>query len=948
MTTRKILSCFTSIAVLFSVLCFLPAKITNNMTAKAAVNALWPVPEIYQSITTHFDSRRNTVNPENSNYHNAMDIAAPEGTDIYAVYDGEVKFSGWKNSYGNFVVIYHPALNIYTFYAHASSLVASANQSVRRGDVIAKVGNTGDSFGSHLHFGVCDTTDSAFWPRRTYYDPETYFYFSSVPPEPFINISGESVPDDSHTPGKNFGVYGTISSYPEMNEVWGGVYYQGTDTAVENFYCCAEPYSTSYNLHGYFNDALIFDNLAVGNYTYRISARTDSMEKVLINKDFKVGEPLNSYMTISGETVPTGRLEPGKFFGIYGNISSNLPISSVWGGIYNNDWTENQYAEAAPNSTSFSLYPDFDNKLIFNNLVVGYYHYLIKARDTSGKEYTLISSDFKVGDPEPVVTSPAVWYDGLTPANLGDTFDAVIVAKSPWITIRANDDSNVVLHTEEWITPEMWRFSRQGDGSYTIQNFASGKFMDAYGLGTENGTNVFTCEGNGGENQKWFLYELDGGYVIRGAYTDMVLDVAGADWNSGTNIQMYERNNSEAQVFALYHENSAYGIPRKGSLYASSSDNNISVTIEKTSYTDNYELYRSTDGINFEKLSDVTTDTYVDKSLRYGQTYYYKVKYSNRFYNNVESDVVYAATDSKWFSDLTPVNLGDKFNALILVKKPWITLRTDEKENVIIHKEEGKTSEMWQFIRQVDGSYKIQNFASGKMLDAYGLGTENGTNVFTCEENGGENQKWFIYSMSDGYVIRAAYTDKVLDVAGSSASGSNIQLYELNNTASQIFAIYNESSGEYGKPKSSTISGTSRGTSVILNFSKSSYVDTIRVYRSYDNKNFDIIGETSELIYKDENLDNNQKYYYKAEYINRFYSTETASIYVITEDNLIDGDVNNDGNFNVADLVTLQKWLLSERSVKLNNWKAADLCTDGKIDVFDMILLRGLLLTILK
>lgn len=86
MTTRKILSCFTSIAVLFSVLCFLPAKITNNMTAKAAVNALWPVPEIYQSITTHFDSRRNTVNPENSNYHNAMDIAAPEGTDIYAVF----------------------------------------------------------------------------------------------------------------------------------------------------------------------------------------------------------------------------------------------------------------------------------------------------------------------------------------------------------------------------------------------------------------------------------------------------------------------------------------------------------------------------------------------------------------------------------------------------------------------------------------------------------------------------------------------------------------------------------------------------------------------------------------------------------------------------------------------------------------------------------------------
>lgn len=56
------------------------------------------------------------------------------------------------------------------------------------------------------------------------------------------------------------------------------------------------------------------------------------------------------------------------------------------------------------------------------------------------------------------------------------------------------------------------------------------------------------------------------------------------------------------------------------------------------------------------------------------------------------------------------------------------------------------------------------------------------------------------------------------------------------------------------------------------------------------------------------------------------------------------GDVNNDGTFNVADVVLLQKWLLAVPDVKLANWKAADLCEDGKLDVFDLCLMKRLLL----
>lgn len=52
------------------------------------------------------------------------------------------------------------------------------------------------------------------------------------------------------------------------------------------------------------------------------------------------------------------------------------------------------------------------------------------------------------------------------------------------------------------------------------------------------------------------------------------------------------------------------------------------------------------------------------------------------------------------------------------------------------------------------------------------------------------------------------------------------------------------------------------------------------------------------------------------------------------------GDVNADGEFNIADVVTLQNWLLQKSGTQLKNWKAADLCTDGKLNVFDLVLLK--------
>lgn len=56
------------------------------------------------------------------------------------------------------------------------------------------------------------------------------------------------------------------------------------------------------------------------------------------------------------------------------------------------------------------------------------------------------------------------------------------------------------------------------------------------------------------------------------------------------------------------------------------------------------------------------------------------------------------------------------------------------------------------------------------------------------------------------------------------------------------------------------------------------------------------------------------------------------------------GDVNFDGEFSIADIVTLQKWLLNEPNTKLSYWKAADLCEDDKLNVFDLCLMKRALI----
>lgn len=88
--------------------------------------------------------------------YNAVDIAAPIGTPIYAAASGEVIVSregGWNGGYGSYIVIKH-SNGTQTLYAHNNSNSVSAGDTVKQGDIIGTVGKTGKVTGSHLHFEV--------------------------------------------------------------------------------------------------------------------------------------------------------------------------------------------------------------------------------------------------------------------------------------------------------------------------------------------------------------------------------------------------------------------------------------------------------------------------------------------------------------------------------------------------------------------------------------------------------------------------------------------------------------------------------------------------------------------------------------------------------------------------------------------------------------------------
>jgi murein DD-endopeptidase MepM/ murein hydrolase activator NlpD len=127
----------------------LQAYFQDQKSLLASVPSVWPT---RGWVTSDFGSRLDPYTSERV-MHAGLDIAGPHGKEVVSPSDGTVVFAGLEGGYGNVVVLDH-GYGIKTRYGHLSSIKVKSGERVKRGDVIAALGNTGRSTGPHLHYEV--------------------------------------------------------------------------------------------------------------------------------------------------------------------------------------------------------------------------------------------------------------------------------------------------------------------------------------------------------------------------------------------------------------------------------------------------------------------------------------------------------------------------------------------------------------------------------------------------------------------------------------------------------------------------------------------------------------------------------------------------------------------------------------------------------------------------
>ena len=710
----------------------------------------------------------------------------------------------------------------------------------------------------------------------------SYKNYAKPSPDPTskISISGQTIPTGNLNLGSNFGIYGTISSNLNITKVWGGIYNQGTDAAVQ--YVEDAPNAKSYDLHGKFNNNLIFNNLSAGSYTYKIYAKDSQKTYTLINSDFSVGS-VNSSMSISGETIPSGSLTPGKFFAINGIIKSNLPITKVWGGVYKSDWTVTaQYAEASPNTTTYDLSKYFDSKIVFNGLAVGSYHYLIKATDSSGKEYTLINSDFQIGN-----VNPLEFNASTTTLNINRSKGLIKTITFSYKNASVDRVSIQFVHGSNRITNCTW----QEWGNQAID-------LDFEGY--KDGTEVLTVN----------LLNAANDAVLASKTITINVTSDPVEFNASVSSISVNRSKGEQKQVEFSYSNYDGGVSLSfehgNNIITSCSwgewnGNKVSLTIKGTSDgTETITVY----------MKDSDTDKVIaSKSIKVTVT-------------SDELTVSFDANGGRCSTSRKTVIAGKSYGSLPIATKTGYTFSgwaLDSSSNSVI-------SESTIVSKNADHTL-IAVWTPNSYIVSFDL--NDGTGVIN---------------------IKTVTYDKAIGEFPNISVGSDYEFL-----------------GWFTKPD---------GGDMVTPETKYTYDKNIVLYARTKEKIIKPIS-TFELSNTDIIIENGQQFHITASQCNLTYVSHNTDIAVVSKDGVItavgegvvvisvsntdgyevlmiitvirvsdyvDGDVDGNGSFDVEDVKLLQRWLLADPDAHLRNWKAGDVCNDDRLDVFDLCMMKRLLI----
>lgn len=149
----------------------------NKIDMLAAIPAIVPVPHNTNSVRQISSGYGYRIHPlyKISKFHSGMDFTGTIGTPVHATGNGVVESCTTDKGYGKYVVVNH-GYNYKTVYAHLNKINVKKGQTVKRGDVIGEMGNTGQSTAPHLHYEVRKNDRPV--------DPVN-FYFNDLTPEEY-------------------------------------------------------------------------------------------------------------------------------------------------------------------------------------------------------------------------------------------------------------------------------------------------------------------------------------------------------------------------------------------------------------------------------------------------------------------------------------------------------------------------------------------------------------------------------------------------------------------------------------------------------------------------------------------------------------------------------------------------------------------------------------------
>ncbi|MFC0265847.1 RICIN domain-containing protein [Alloscardovia macacae] len=390
-----------------------------------------------------------------------------------------------------------------------------------------------------------------------------------------------------------------------------------------------------------------------------------------------------------------------------------------------------------------------------------------------------------------------------------------------YITTRLRDASSLdtdgqsiglgataALHQYGHADSQKYRFTRNGDGTYTIINSASGLALDVYGGQAANSTKInLWWPTAGAQNQKWIIRDTGSGYMLQSALGNYVLDIYGGLVADGTSIALYKPSSSALNQRFVFSSTRAIttgtsvtirtALNGNMALSTDSSTLGARANIRDYVYGNSYQEYVFSEvGNGIYSIRNKATGYVIDVYGGGHQAGTAVDIYENRNSQGQHWAVISDSQGQVFFASMLSGKLIDVSNAAAVSGNPlvmWTATYALNQRWALYAVPKGTVD---------DGIYAIHNmYQRDIVLDVYGARTANSTNVDVYTyRSGSANQQWRVVNQANGYVkLYDSNSGKALDALGASSRlGTNVGIYtDIPNARNQLWKPVYQTNGSF-------------------------------------------------------------------------------------------------------------------------------------------------------